>query len=139
MFWLMGLFWFGFSLMGYGTFVLIFVVSLFWFDFGTKISFSILAFWAKRPEYQGLNHCKFMYKFVNLVFFFFFWQVIHCDFFDKRLIVWQPCELDFLRNHLGFWFIWEIGFYFWKRVSLHFEMSLTYVVVIVVLTINLCK
>ena len=50
-------------------------------------------------------------------------------------IVRQPCELGFLINHLVFWFIWEIGFNFWKRVFLHFEMSLAYVVLIVVLTI----
>ena len=58
-----------FSLMGHGTFVLIFVVCLFWVDFGTENSYSNLEILAKRPEHQRLNHCKFLYKFVNLVFF----------------------------------------------------------------------
>ena len=64
------LFWFSFSLMGHGIFVLIFYVCLFWLDFGTKNSYSNLDFGAKRLEHQRLNHCKFMFKFVNLVFFF---------------------------------------------------------------------
>ena len=57
--------------MGHGTFVLIFVVCLFWLDFGIENSYSNLDFWAKRPEHQRLNHYKFMYKFVNLVFFIY--------------------------------------------------------------------
>ena len=59
---------------GSWSFVLIFAPFLFWLEIGTEISYSNLASWAEGPEDQGPNHCNFMYKFVNLVFFlkFFF-------------------------------------------------------------------
>ena len=110
-FWLMGLLWFSFSLMGHGTFVLIFAVCLFWLDFGTKSSYSNLAFWAKRPEHQGLNHCKFIYKFVNLVFFFYKWFIL----------ISLTSDLLF-GNHVS-WVSWEIIWVFdlYGRLGLIFE------------------
>ena len=54
-------------------------------------------------------------------------------------ITWPLCELGFLRNHLGFLIYIGDWVNFWKRVSLHFEMTLAYVGVSIVLTINLCK
>ena len=96
------LIWFFFN--GLWNFCANFVVCLFWLDFGTKISFSILAFWAKRPEYQGLNHCNFMYKFVYLVFFFFFFFLTS----DSLWFLWQETYclatmwVGFLKKSFGF-------------------------------------
>ena len=42
----------------------------FFLEIGKKSSYSNLAFWAKGPKDQVPNDCKFMYKFVNLVFFY---------------------------------------------------------------------
>ena len=82
-----GFLWFGFSLMGRGAFVLIFALFLFWLEIDGKSCYSNLAFWEKWPEEQALNHCKFMYKFVNHVFFFLLHFSIVCRFWIFLLLV----------------------------------------------------
>ena len=41
--------------MGYGVFMLIFSLFLFWLEIGTESSYLDLAFWAKGLKDQGLN------------------------------------------------------------------------------------
>ena len=90
-FWLLGLLWFGFTLMGLGAFVLIFPLFYVWLEIGTESSHSDLAFWAERPEDRGPNHCKFMSKFVNLVIFYLlllnFSRVCTFNFYTFKLLI----------------------------------------------------
>ena len=79
-----------------------------WVNFRKK---GFLAFW----NVFGICGCDcgVKYKFLQVIWACVFclpsvWQIVYMSY-EMDFVVWQPCELVFLRNHLSFWFIWEIG------------------------------
>ena len=72
-----------------------------WINFRKK---GFLAFW----NVFGIcdYDCGVKYKFVQVIWACVFclpsvWQIAYMSY-EIDFVVWEPCELGFLRNHLGF-------------------------------------